>query len=139
MIWHYQPKNKNVRDKPLFAVRADKAERIMLLFKNFKNDFNDWFNEIINKKDNFILSKLAEKAAKSFNNFDHSIENKNNDLPEKVLNIVEEIEDLTVDNETAGLLELPIEETHIEPIGDNEKISTKTTRKRRRRTPRPTK
>lgn len=131
---HYQPKNKNVRDKPLFAVRADRAERIMLLFKNFKDDFNQWFNEIINKKDNFILSKLAIKVANSFDKFDNSIENKSSNLPEKVLNVIEEVENLKVDNETVQLLELPAFEEHIEPINEEEKISPKTTRKRRRRT-----
>jgi hypothetical protein len=129
----YQPKNTNIRDKPLFAVRADKAEIIMLLFKNFKDDFNHWFYEIINKKDNFILSKLATKVSKSFDKFDNSIENKNNNLSKKVLNVIEEVENLKVDNETIQLLELPAFEEHIEPLKEGEKISPKTMRKRRRR------
>jgi hypothetical protein len=135
----YIPQSQNVKDKPLFVARAEKAEKVMMLFKSFKDVFNDWFNEMINKKDNFILSKLAKKAANSFNEFDDSIENKKNGLPEKVLCIVEEIEDLTLDNETVELLELPSFEAHIEPTKDEEKVSTKTTRKRRRRTPKPTK
>jgi len=130
---NYTPEKVKVKDKPLFVARAEKAERIMLLFKNFKNDFNDWFNEIINKKDNFILTKLASKVANSFNTFDNSIENKKNSLPDKILNVVEEVENLKIDNETVQLLELPDFEKHIEPLKEEEKISPKTTRQRRRR------
>jgi hypothetical protein len=130
---NYTPEKVRVKDKPLFVARAEKAERIMLLFKNFKNDFNDWFNEIINKKENFILTKLASKVANSFNTFDNSIENKKNSLPDKILNVVEEVENLKVDSETIQLLELPAFDEHIEPLKEEEKISPKTTRKRRRR------
>ncbi|TPH12781.1 hypothetical protein [Litorilituus lipolyticus] len=134
----YLPVNTKTKNKPLFVVRAEKAEKVMLLFKSFKNDINDWFSEIINKRNSFILSTLAKKAAQSFNDFDNSIENKNNNLPDKVLTAVETIEDLTADNETVELLALPTGQEHIEPTKETEKVSTKTTRKRRRRTPKPT-
>ena len=134
----YLPINKKTKNKPHFVARAEKAEKVMLLFKNFKNDINQWLTEIINKKNSFILSKLAKKAAMSFNDFDNSIENKSNKLPDKVLTAVETIEDLTPDNEAIELLALPTTDEHIEPIKEIEKVSTKTTRKRRRRTPKPT-
>jgi hypothetical protein len=135
---HYLPVNKRVKNKPMFVARAEKAESVMALFKNFKGDFNHWFTEIMNKKNNFILSTLAKKAAKSFNDFDNSIENKSNNLPDKVLTAIEAVEDLTADTETVELLALPTGEAHIEPIKEIEKVSTKTTRKRRRRKSKPT-
>lgn len=55
-----------------------------------------------------------------------------------MLTAIEAVEDLTADIETVELLELPKGEAYIEPIKDTEKVSTKTTRKRRRRKPKPT-
>jgi len=133
---NYTPENSNIQNKPLFAARAEKAERVMQLFRNFKDDFNNWFNQIINKKNGFVVSLLAEKAAKSFNHFDNSIENKKNDLPEKVLNVVEEIEALQPEIKDVELFELPANISHTTPVKEEEKISPKTVRKRRRRKPR---
>jgi predicted house-cleaning noncanonical NTP pyrophosphatase (MazG superfamily) len=131
---HYIPENKKVKDKPLFAARAEKAEKVMLLFINFKDVFNDWFNAVINKKDSFILSTLAKKSACAFNDFDHSIENKSSSLPNKILSIVEEVEEFTTDNELA---ELPAYKNLIKPLEEVEKISPKTTRKKRSRSATP--
>jgi len=133
---NYSPEQSKVNNKPLFAARAEKAERVMQLFRNFKDDFNNWFNQIINKKNGYVLGLLAEKAAKSFNAFDSSIENKKNDLPEKVLNVVEEIEELKPEHKDVELFELPANISHTTPVNEEEKISSKTTRKRRRRKPR---
>jgi hypothetical protein len=131
----YIPENAKVKDKPLFAARAEKAEKVMLLFKNFKDDFNNWFNQIMNKKDGFVASLLAKKAAKTFDAFDNEV---NNNLSEKVLNVVEDIEELKANKDDLEIFELP-ENTTIKPIKKEEKISEKTTRKRRRRSPKPQK
>jgi hypothetical protein len=136
---NYTPVNQKMKDKPLFIARAEKAETIMQLFNNFKNDFNNWFNQIINKKNGFVVSLLAEKAAKSFDAFDNEIEHKNNNLSEKVLNVVEEIEELKADPEDIELFELPANIQYSKPVDEDKKVSGKTTRKKRRRKPQPTK
>jgi len=83
----YIPKNQNVGKKPLFMLRAEKAEAVMKEFKLFAEKVNSWAISLFNKKATFLASKSAANALIDFEDVAGL------KMANKVLEPVEEIEE----------------------------------------------
>lgn len=118
----YQSINKRTGNKPLFVARSEKALSIMQRFKSFKDVINLWFDAIIEKKNKSIIANLAKKAAKALDHFDSSIDQPNNQITDKILSAVEELETIDIND---NLTELPNNN-----LKNDYKVTSKTARRR---------
>ncbi|MGJ8681195.1 hypothetical protein [Paraglaciecola sp.] len=111
--YDYMPKRKNVKNKPLFVARAEKAARTMALYKRFEQHAKQWLKAVLGtfKKRQDEQQQLAQIAAKKFDDFDEAAENS---IADGVFDDVAQIEDTA----------------HIEPLAQTTRY---TKRKRRRR------
>lgn len=85
----YQPKNTNVRDKPLFAARSEKALLTMKLFRRFEKHAKNWLKSVLKTFQRQQQEQLAQQTAAHFDNFDLVAENL---LADEVFNDLENIE-----------------------------------------------
>ena len=127
---NYIPKQQSVGKKPMWLAQAEKAQRIMSVYEDFKNGLKKWWKDI---KANKNAVESSKKAAEKFDNLEKLAPE---ELTEEIYKNIENIEEDEPNFELPKFLKSG-EIKKPENIDHNEKITPKTDRKRRRRKPKP--
>ena len=114
----------------MWLAQAEKAQRIMSVYEDFKNGLKKWWKDI---KANKNAVESSKKAAEKFDNLEKLAPE---ELTEEIYKNIENIEEDEPNFELPKFLKSG-EIKKPENIDHNEKITPKTDRKRRRRKPKP--
>lgn len=109
---NYVPKSKS-KALPGWLYKSNKALKIMEEFSDFKKSLGQWFDNLKEQKNNFLQSRIT---AKDFDKLDEEI---TGNAPDQIISTIEEIEEMEMPE---GM-----------EIKENEKVTPKTKRKKRRR------
>lgn len=88
---NYMPKRENVKNKPLYAARAEKAALTMQLYRKFEQHAKKWLRNVLSafERKQADVTKMAKDTAQKFDDFDQIAEKS---LSNQVFNDLENIE-----------------------------------------------